>query len=60
VISIIKSFKEGKTCSSIVSNGIYGIPFKAITYPIKDSHSNVVGAIGIGKSLAKQFNRNSK
>ena len=48
------TIKEGKGYSSIVPRELYGIPFKATTYPIKDKNGNVIGAIGLSKSLQKQ------
>ena len=51
---LYKTIKEGKGYTSIVPKEIYGVPFKAITYPIKDKNGIVVGAIGLSKSLQKQ------
>jgi len=47
--------KKGKGYNSIVPKEVYGITFKSIGYPIKDSHGNIIGGIGIGKSLEQQF-----
>ncbi|WP_411682160.1 methyl-accepting chemotaxis protein [Clostridium thailandense] len=52
---LYKTIQNGKKYSSIVPKEIHGIPFKAVTYPIKDSKGEVVGAVGISKSLKKHF-----
>lgn len=52
---LYKTIKSGKKHSSIVSKEIYGIPFKAVTYPIKDSKEMIIGAVGISKSLKDNF-----
>ena len=52
---LYKTIKSGKSYSSIAPKEIYGVPFKAITYPIKDSKGIVIGAIGISKNLKNQF-----
>ena len=50
-----KMFKDGKGHSLIMPKEILGISFRAIIYPIKDSHGIIVGGIGLGKSLEQQF-----
>lgn len=52
---LYKTLKDGKTYSTIVPKELCGVPFKSISYPIKDSQGNVVGVAGIGKSLAQQY-----
>jgi hypothetical protein len=51
---LYKTIKDGKGYTSIVTKEVYGIPFKATTYPIKDENGIVIGAIGLSKSLQKQ------
>lgn len=51
---LYKTIKDNRTYSSIAPKEIFGVAFQAITYPIKDSQGNVVGGIGIGKSLDAQ------
>ncbi len=51
---LYKTIKDGKAYSSIVPKEIFGISFKGISYPIKDSYGNVVGGIGVGRSLDEQ------
>lgn len=52
---LYETIKDGRGYISITPKEIYGIPFKAITYPIKDENGIVIGAIGLSKSLQKQF-----
>ena len=40
---------------AIVPKEVYGLPFKAVTYPIRDQNGKCVGAIGFAKSLEKEF-----
>lgn len=49
-----KTIKSGKGYITITPKEIYGIPFKAITYPIKNENGIVIGAIGLSKSLRKE------
>jgi hypothetical protein len=41
--------------SRVVPREVHGIVFKSVVYPLKDSEGNVIGAVGIGKSMEKQF-----
>jgi len=52
---LYKTIKEGKILKSIASKELFGVPFKSVSYPIKDSMGNVIGGIGIAKSLETQF-----
>lgn len=49
-----KVIHEDKPFSGIVPKEFFGVPFKAVAAPIKDSQGKVVGGIGIGKSLVNQ------
>lgn len=49
-----KAMEKGDTVSSIVPKETYGITFKSISYPIKDSDGTVIGGVGLSKSLEKQ------
>lgn len=51
---LYKTIKNGKRYSSTEPKEIHGVPFKSITYPIKDFQGIVIGAIGISKSLQNQ------
>jgi len=50
-----KTIKENIIVSTIVPKEVYGFPFKAVTYPIRDSNGKVIGAVGFAKSLANKF-----
>lgn len=52
---LYKAIKEGKVSSVNVPKGIYEVPFKGVSYPIKDSSGKVIGGIGIAKSLGEQL-----
>ncbi|WP_026884986.1 methyl-accepting chemotaxis protein [Clostridium beijerinckii] len=52
---LYKSIKGGKVLSVIVPKELFGVSFKGISYPIKDSSGNIIGGVAIGKSLNKQF-----
>ena len=52
---LYKTIKNGTGYNSIVPKEVFGVPFKAVTYPIKDSKGIVIGAIGISKSLENKF-----
>jgi len=52
---LYKTIKSGKGSNSIEPKEIFGVPFKAVTYPIKDSQGSVIGAIGISKSMKNKF-----
>ncbi|BCN31053.1 methyl-accepting chemotaxis protein [Anaeromicropila herbilytica] len=46
--------QKGEVVSAVVPKEFLGIPFKFIGYPIKDSNGNVIGSIGIDKSIDQQ------
>ena len=50
-----KAIQDGKIHSLIVPKESYGVPFKSVSYPIKDSQGNVIGGVAIGKSLDQQL-----
>lgn len=52
---IYKALKSGEINSKIIPKGLFGVPFKTISYPIKESDGNVVGVVCIGKSLEQQY-----
>lgn len=37
-----------------VPEEVYGIPFRAVTYPIRNKKGECIGAVGVGESLAKE------
>ena len=52
---LYKTIKTGKGLNVIEPKEMFGVPFKAVTYPIKDSQGKIIGAIGISKSLKNKF-----
>lgn len=40
--------------TAVVPKEVYGVPFRAVTYPIRDKKGNCIGAIGIAESLVKE------
>ncbi|MFZ5353257.1 MAG: methyl-accepting chemotaxis protein [Bacillota bacterium] len=48
---LTQTIKSNSTIKAIVPREVYGIPFKAVTYPIRDKSGNCVGAIGYAKSI---------
>lgn len=50
-----KTIKNGEINRALIPKEIYGVPFESISYPIKDSAGNVIGAVCIGKSLEQQY-----
>ncbi len=51
---LYKTVKEGKGYSAVVPKEVFGIPFRGVTYPVKDAENNVIGAVGVGRSLDRQ------
>ena len=51
--ALYKTIHQGISMNEIVPEAIYGVPFKAMTYPVKDDKGNIVGAIGISKNVQK-------
>jgi hypothetical protein len=47
---LYKTIKDGTMYSTIAPKEIFGVPFKSITYPIKDSEGNVIGGVGTASS----------
>lgn len=43
-----------KIITAVVPKEVYGVPFRAVTYPIRDKKGNCIGAIGIAESLVKE------
>jgi hypothetical protein len=51
---LYRTIKDGKIYSEIVSREVFGVPFKSISYPIKNSMGKVIGGVGLAKSLSRQ------
>lgn len=49
------TIRENKIIQAIVPKEVYGIPFKAVTYPIQNESGECIGAIGYAKSLDKEY-----
>lgn len=51
---------SGKPFSELVPAHIYGVPFHTTTYPIKNAKGQVIGGLGLAKSIQKEetLNRN--
>ncbi|MGE5678740.1 MAG: hypothetical protein ACM3ZR_11860 [Pseudomonadota bacterium] len=39
----------------MIPKEVYGIPFRAVIYPIRDSADNCIGGIRFAKSLENEF-----
>jgi hypothetical protein len=50
-----KTINENKIISSVVPKEVYGIPFKAVTYPIRDSKGVVIGAVGYAINIENKI-----
>lgn len=50
-----QTIKTNTIVQGVVPKEVYGIPFRAVTYPIRDGSGACIGAIGFAKSLEKEF-----
>ncbi len=50
-----KTIRENKIISSVVPKEVYGFPFKAITYPIRDKRGAVIGAVGYAINIENEM-----
>lgn len=50
------TIQNNQIITAIVPKEVYGVPFRAVTYPIRDKKGNCIGAVGIAESLAKEQN----
>ena len=48
---LYKTIHDGEIYIITVAEEVYGVPFKSVSYPIKNSKGKVIGGVGIGKSL---------
>ncbi|MCH4886174.1 hypothetical protein EZV73_01275 [Acidaminobacter sp. JC074] len=48
------TIKNNQIITAVVPKEVYGLPFRAVTYPIRDDNGKCVGAVGIAESLAKE------
>lgn len=49
------TIKQNRIISAVVPKEVYGFPFKAVTYPIRDTKGKVIGAVGFAKSLENNY-----
>jgi len=45
---------QNKIITAVVPAEVYGVPFRAVTYPIRDKNGKCIGAVGIAESLVKE------
>ena len=50
-----KTISSNSIISSVVPKEVYGLPFKSVTYPVKNNKGECIGAVGFAKSLEKEF-----
>ena len=48
------TIKNNQIITAVVPKEVYGVPFRAVTYPIRDKKGNCIGAVGIAESLVKE------
>ncbi|RJE47101.1 MULTISPECIES: methyl-accepting chemotaxis protein [unclassified Dehalobacter] len=51
---LVEVMRTGKSTSNLMPKEKFGFPFASFTYPIKAPNGEVIGCVGIGKSLEKQ------
>jgi len=52
--TLLVTMNNGRTMSSLIDGKLFGIPFISINYPIKNLAGEVIGCVGIGRSLEKE------
>ncbi|ADK16088.1 putative sensory transducer protein YfmS [Clostridium ljungdahlii DSM 13528] len=50
-----KTVSENRIVCQIVPEHVYGFPFKAVTFPVRDEDGKCIGAVGFAKSLEKEY-----
>ncbi|ACL22772.1 methyl-accepting chemotaxis sensory transducer [Desulfitobacterium hafniense DCB-2] len=53
--SMRKAMLEGKARTFVIDKEKFGFPFRTIDYPIRNADNEVVGCVGIGRSLEKEY-----
>lgn len=48
------TISNNQIITAVVPKEVYGIPFRAVTYPIRDKNGNCIGAVGVAESLEKE------
>ncbi|AKA67855.1 methyl-accepting chemotaxis protein [Clostridium scatologenes] len=51
---LYRTIQNGKIYSEIVPKEVFGVTFKSVSYPVKNSQGKVIGGVAVGKSLVKQ------
>lgn len=49
-----ETIRTNKIITAIVPKEVYGFPFRAVTFPIRDKKGNCIGAMGVAESLKKE------
>ena len=51
---ILQTVKQNKPIVEVVPKEVYGIPFRSISYPIRNKKGECIGAIAVAESLDKE------
>jgi methyl-accepting chemotaxis protein len=51
---LMATIKNNQIITAVVPKEVYGVPFRAVTYPIRDNNGKCVGAVGIAETLVKE------
>lgn len=51
---LMGTIMQNKIITAVVPAHVYGVPFRAVTYPIRDKSGKCIGAVGIAESLVKE------
>lgn len=49
--AVYEALRLGRPVTKLIPQELYGVEFKAIGIPVKDKHGQVIGGIGIGRSI---------
>lgn len=52
--ALYRTIHEGKSVNEVVPAELYGVPFMAMTYPVRNAVGEIVGGIGISKNIEAQ------
>ncbi|MDH8678778.1 methyl-accepting chemotaxis protein [Fusibacter bizertensis] len=48
------TISNNQIISAVVPKEVYGVPFRAVTYPIRDKNGKCIGAVGVAETLEKE------
>lgn len=51
----IKSMRSGQIMKYTIGKEVFGFPFTGIDFPIRNLQGDVIGCVGVGKSLEKNY-----